>query len=98
MKTTTYDAHNGKSITVDVREGTEGQVIYGDGWFIIINPNSKYVSFSKQKHDVCFGDVTLNIIKEYTNQQFADEYGSRLTGLGMTVKEFMQRNCRMDIK
>lgn len=99
MKITSFDAHNGQSITVDIDGPDYSQRIDGDGWFIIIEPNSKFVSFSKHRHDVCFGDVTKAIIPDYTNQQFANEYGDRLTGYnGMTVKEYMVKNCRMDIK
>lgn len=97
MKVTQFDAHNKRSITVEIVGPSYAQRIEGDGYFIIVNPNSKHVSFSKAKHDVCLGDVTENIIPNYTNQQYADDYGSRLTGIGLTVKEFMQKNCRMNI-
>lgn len=98
MLVNAYDAHNKESITVDIEGPSYAQRIKGDGFFILVNPGSKYASFSKHKQGVCFGDITKNIIPDYTNQQFADEYGDRLTGLGLTVKEYMQNNCRMDIK
>lgn len=47
-------------------------------YYIIVNPNSKYVSFSKSKHDICFGDKVSGIIKEYTNAQYIAEFGSRI--------------------
>lgn len=98
MLTTTFDAHNNQPITVDIVGPSFAQKIVGEGYFIIINPDSRYATFSKSKYNVCMGDVTKNIIPNYTNQQYADEYGDRLTGyLGMTVKEYMQKNCRMKI-
>lgn len=97
MKQTTFDAHNKEQITTELTGPSYDQKIIGEGYFILINPDSKYVSFSKSKHDICLGDVTKNIIPDYTNQQFADEYGDRLTGMGKTVKQFMQQNCRMNI-
>lgn len=96
MKTSQFDAHNNQPITVEIVGPSYEQKIIGEGYFIIINPDSKHVSFSKSHHDICFGDVTKEIIPDYTNQQFATEYGDRLTGYeGMTVKEYMQQNCRM---
>lgn len=96
--TTLFDRHNKKQITVEIVGPSYEQKIVGEGYFIIINPDSKFVSFSKSKKDVCLGDVTKDIIPNYTNQQFADEYGDRRTGLGKSVREFMQQECRMDIK
>jgi hypothetical protein len=96
--TTQYDFHNKKFITVNITGPTFAQKIIGDGYFLIINPDSKHISFSKIKHDVCLGDITADIIPDYTNQQFADEYGDRLTGMGLTVRQYMQQNCRMNIK
>jgi hypothetical protein len=97
MRVAQFDAHNNRQVTFEINGPSYNQVISGDGYFIIVNPNSKYVSFSKGRKDVCFGDVTTNIIPDYTNQQYADEYGSRLTGMGKTVKEYMQQECRMNI-
>ncbi len=97
MNTTLFDAHNQKQITVNIVGPSYQQYISGPGYFIIVQPDSKFVSFSKSRHDICFGDVTEEIIHEYTNQQFADEYGDRLTGIGLTLKEYMRKNCRMDI-
>ena len=98
MNITLFDTHNKKQITVNVIGPSYDQTIVGDGYFIIINPDSKHVSFSKSRKDVCLGDVTADIIPDYTNQQYADEYGDRYTGMGLTVKEFMTKNCRMDLK
>lgn len=100
MKCTQFDAHNNRPITIEIVGPSFAQRIEGKGYFIIVNPNSTYVSFSKSRHDICLGDVTENIIPNYTNQDYANEYGSRTTGYkGMTVKQYMQQNCRMiDIK
>lgn len=93
--TTQYDSYNKKFITVEITGPTYAQKIKGDGYFIIINPDSDFVSFSKSKKDTCLGDITLNVIPNYTNQQFADDYGDRRTGMGITVRQYMQRNCKM---
>jgi len=98
MNTTQFDAHNKKHLTVELVGPSYELKIKGEGVFIIINPHGKFVSFSKSCHDACLGDVTEKVIHEYTNQQYADEYGDRMTGLGMTVRQYMQINCRMDIK
>lgn len=98
MKTSQFDAHNQQRINVNITGPTFAQKIEGKGYFIIVNPDSNFVSFSKSRHDICLGDVTADIIHEYTNQQYANEYGSRLTGMGLTVREYMQKNCRMDVK
>lgn len=98
MRVTQFDAHNNKSITVEIEGPDYNQVIKGEGYFIIVEPGSPQVSFSKARKNICFGDVTQDIIPDYTNQQYADEYGDRLTGSGMTVREYMQQNCRMDVK
>lgn len=90
-----FDAHNNKRMDITIEGPSFAQLITGNGYFIIVNPDSKHVSFSKSRHDICFGDITENIIPDYTNQQYATEYGDRLTGMGVTVKEYMQRNCRM---
>lgn len=98
MRITQFDAHNNEPITVEVVGPSYAQRIEGEGYFILINPDSPHVSFSKGRHNICFGDVTKNIIPNYTNQQFANEYGSRMTGYNnMTIKEYMQINCRMNI-
>lgn len=97
MRVNQFDAHNKESITVEVVGPSYQQRIDGQGYFIIANPDSKFVCFSKVRHDLCFGDVTKDVIPEYTNQQYADEYGHRLTGMGSTMKEYLQRQCRMNI-
>lgn len=97
MKCSQFDAHNKESITVEIAGPFYNQVIKGEGYFIIPNPQSKHVSFCKGRKDTCLGDVTKNIIPDYTNQQYADEYGSRLTGIGVTVKEHMMKVGRYRI-
>ena len=82
-------------------------------YFIIVNPDSKFVSFTNSKHDICFGHTSNDVIKEYTNQQYADDFGHEIINVPyntekdlykmprydgikkMTVKEYMQQNCRM---
>lgn len=98
MKISQFDAHNKQTITVEVDGSEYDQRIVGEGYFIIINPASKHVSFSKHRQDICMGDVTKEIIKEYTHDQYAAEYGDRPTGYhGMTVREYMVRNCRITL-
>jgi len=82
-------------------------------YFIIVNPDSKFVSFGNSKHDICFGHTSNDVIKEYTNQQYANDFGHEIINVPfntetdlykmpryngikkMTVKEYMQQNCRM---
>lgn len=102
MKNTQFDAKTRKMFTTEVEHNGTPQAPYGyhitgDGYYVIVNPNSKYVSFSKMNRDVCFGDIVSDIIKEYTNQQYADDYGNKVTGIGKTVRQYMIENCRMDI-
>ncbi len=102
MKITQFDAKTRSQFTTEIKScGTPGKEyshqIIGEGYYIIVNPHSKYVSFSKNHHDVCFGDIVSDIIKEYTNQQYADDYGNRLTGVGKTIRQYMIENCRMNI-
>lgn len=84
-------------------------------YYIIVNPNSKHVSFCNEKKDICFGDTVPNIIPNYTNQQYANDYGDRVISVPsntetdpyksprydgfeqMTIREYMQVNCKMDI-
>jgi len=94
MKQTFFDAHNQQQITVELTCHGYKPVIMGSGYFIIPNPGSKYVSFSKAAHDSCIGDITAEVIPDYTNQQYADEYGDRVTGMNLTVREYMRRLCR----
>ena len=47
MLSTQFDSHNQKQITVNITGPSYEQKIDGDGVFIIINPDSKFVSFSK---------------------------------------------------
>jgi len=47
-------------------------------YFIIVNPDSEFVSFSETNHDICFGDQVPEIIPNYTNKQYADAYGDRV--------------------
>jgi hypothetical protein len=96
MRLTTFDAHNNAQITVDI-EGSYFPRIISEGYYIIPNPSSKHVSFSKHRADSCLGDITANIIPDYTNAQYAAEYGDRLTGMGCTVREFMVKNLRIEI-
>lgn len=98
MKVSQFDAKTGQFFTTEVTNYAHSNKILGEGYYIIVNPNSKYVSFSKENKDVCFGDIVSDIIPEYTNQQYANDYGDKLTGVGITVREYMQVNCRMDIK
>jgi hypothetical protein len=97
MKTITkLDCHNKGQITVEITGPSYNQRIAGAGYFIIINPQSEHVSFSKSNHDTCVDNLTADIIPGYTNQQFADEYGNEFVAeLGITVKEYMSRNLRM---
>ena len=95
MKATQFDAKTGGSFTVEISGPSYSQKIEGVGYFVIVNPNSKHVSFSKSRHDICFGDIVSDIIPDYTNQQYANDYGSRITGMGKTVKEYIQQECRM---
>lgn len=103
MKTAQYDVITNKFFTTEINHngiiGNEyGWHITGEGFYVIPNPHSKYVSFSKNHQDTCLGDIVSDIIPNYTNQQYADDYGDRITGLGKNVREFLQQNCRMDIK
>ena len=95
MRTTQVDAKTGTQFTTEITNLTHSNRILGDGYFVIVNPHSNRVSFSKSYHDICFGDIVSDIIPNYTNQQYANDYGNRLTGMGLTVKEYMQQNCRM---
>lgn len=124
VKISTFDAKTNASFIYEVTGPSYKQRIIGPGYFIIINPDSKYVSFSKCRHDICFGDVVSDLIHEYTNTQYANDYGKKIisyevpadlervasydrprrsAGNGCyyvvkTVLEYMQENCRMDIK
>jgi hypothetical protein len=97
MRTTQFDAKAGAQFTTEITDFNHSNRILGDGYFVIVNPNSKHVSFSKSYHDICFGDIVSDIIPNYTNQDYANDYGNKLTGVGKTVKEYMQQNCRMNI-
>ena len=98
MKTTQFDAKTHNFFTTQITNFSHSNRIVGDGYFVIINPHSEYVSFSKSNQDICLGDIVSDIIPNYTNQQYADDYGDKFTGLGLTVREYMQKNCRMNIK
>lgn len=98
MKTTQFDARTCLLFTTEIIGPSYAQVISGEGYFIIINPNSRLVSFSKVRHDICFGDIVSDIIPGYTNQQYANDYGTKPTGMGKSVREYMQQNCKMNIK
>ena len=97
MKITTWDAHNGEFITTTLT-GPSASVIDGPGYFIIPNGYGAKagVSFSKGKQGDCLGDMTLNIIPDYTNEQYTADYGSRRMGNGLTVREYMQQNLRLN--
>ncbi len=102
MKITQFDAKTKGFFTTEIdHHGLVGQEdgwhILGEGYYVIVNPDSKYVSFCKAKKDICFGDIVSDIIPNYTNQQYVDDYGDKLTGVGKTVREHMKENCRMDI-
>lgn len=98
MKTTQFDAKTGELFTVEIEGPSYAQRIVSDGYFIIVNPHSKFVFFSKKRYDICFGDIVSDIIPEYTNQQYANDYGDKMTGYNnMTVREYMQKNCRMNV-
>jgi hypothetical protein len=73
-----FDAASNGFFTAVIDGPFHNEAIIGEGYFIIINPDSKYVSFSKTRHDICFGDIVSNIIPEYTNEQYARDYGSRI--------------------
>ena len=73
------------------------QKIVGPGYFIIMNPGSKHVSFSKGNHDVCFGDTVSDIIPEYTNEQYIEDYGHRVISTGQTLREYAKSNLRMAV-
>ena len=95
-----FDAKTRQYFTSEVVGPSYAQRIEGDGYFIIVNPNSEYASFSKKRHDICFGDIVSDIIHNYTNQQYANDYGSRHLGGDLsewTVREYLQRNLGMDI-
>lgn len=97
MKTSQFDSKTGNFFTAEITGPSYEQKIIGNGYFVIVEPHSKHVSFSKHRHDICFGDIVSDIIPNYTNQQYANDYGDKLTGTGLTVREYMQKNCRMDI-
>lgn len=102
MKTSQFDTVTNSIFTTEIEyNGTIGNEyggrITGKGYFVIVNPDSEYVSFSKNKHNICFGDIVSDIIPDYTNQQYANDYGDRLLGNKQTVREYMQQNCGMDI-
>lgn len=98
MKLTQFDTLTKSQFTAEVVGPSFDQKITGRGYFIIVNPNSKYVSFSKNHTDICFGDIASDIIPNYTNQQYAEDYGDRQIGTGNTVREYMQQNCGMNIQ
>lgn len=97
MTVTQFDAHNGEQITTTLTGPDYAPVIDGPGYFIIPNAYGAKagVSFSKGRHDACLGDITLNVIPDYTNDQYAAEYGHRYMDNGMTVLEYMQQNLRL---
>lgn len=103
MQRTQFDAKTGKDFTAVVTGPSYAQRIEGPGYFIIVNTDSKYVSFSKSKHDICFGDIVSDIIPSYTNEQYAKDYGDRVitegtmamsAPEGMTVREYVAKYCR----
>ncbi len=100
MKVSQFDSHNNKFIEVEITGPSYNQRIVGEGYFIIVS-GGKHISFSKGRHDVCFGDITTDIIPDYTVQQYADEYGDKygdkLTGLGVTVREYLKNYCRYSL-
>ena len=98
METTQYDAKTEQFFTTEITDFSHSNRILGDGYYVIVNPDSKFVSFSKHHLDVCFGDIVSDIIPDYTNQQYANDYGDKMTGIGKTVREYMRENCRMQIK
>ena len=96
MRITQFDAKTGEQFTTEIEGPSYAQKIVGEGYFILINPDSKHVSFCKQRRDICFGDIVSDIIPNYTNQQYCDDYGDKMTGYNnMTVRQYMQVNCRM---
>lgn len=78
MKTSQFDARTGQFFTAEIEGPSYAQRIVGAGYFILINPDSKHVSFSKTCHDICMGDIVSDIIPNYTNEQYMNDYGSRL--------------------
>lgn len=103
METSQFDAKTNQFFTTQITHNGSpdkpyGFRIVGAGYYVIINPDSKYVSFSKSNRDICFGDIVSDIIHEYTNQQYCNDYGNKLTGTGKTVREYMQQNCRMEVQ
>lgn len=92
-----YDAKTKSSFTVQIDGPSYAQVIKGQGYFIIPNPQSKFVSFSKANKDTCLGDIVSDIIPEYTNEQYANDYGDRHLGTGKTVREYMRDNLRIKV-
>lgn len=95
MKTTQFDALTGRSFTTELTD--DFKIITGNGYFIIPNPNSKHVSFSKGRKDSCLGDIVSDIIPNYTNEDYAKDYGDRMTGVGKTVKEFLIENLKINL-
>lgn len=94
-KTTQFDAKTGTQFTATITGPSYEQKIVGEGYFIIPNPDSKYVSHSKHRKDTCLGDIVSDIIPNYTNEQYCKDYGDRLTGMGVTVREYMANNLRL---
>lgn len=69
-------------------------------YFIIVNPASNFVSFSTTNHNVCFGDTVPAVIKEYTNLQYANDYGERLISytwggklITKSIRQYMKEDC-----
>lgn len=94
-KITGFDAKTGANFTAEIVGPPYDRRIIGEGYFIIIEPNSKYVSFSKSKHDICYGHIVSDIIHEYTNEQYVKDYRDILFNDGKkysdwTIKYFNQ--------
>jgi hypothetical protein len=41
------------------------------------HPKNIYLSFSKVKHDICFGHTVENVIPDYTLDQYLKQYGKQ---------------------
>jgi hypothetical protein len=97
MKRTQFDAKTGGAFTVEVEGPSFDERIVGPGYFIIVNPQSTYACFSKSRQDICFGDIVSDMIPNYTNAQYAKDYGSRILHTGQTIREYMAQNCYMKV-
>lgn len=78
MKTAQFDSATNSFFTAEISGPSYSQRIEGAGYFVIINPDSKHVSFSKHRHDICFGDIVSKVIPNYTNADYIRDYGSKI--------------------